>query len=106
MTRKKMRADEIAESYIKHGFKPEIVACGAQMAYEMEMDLRAMKWALDRIIEFLEDAEKHNYFTGTLHIAKDELVKRISTYSCPSNLKDQYKTKDNCPLKKDCKCIA
>ena len=103
---KKYRIEAIAEAYTKDGlFKPEIVAYGNQILYEMEKDLNAMKWALNRIDEFLKVAEVKGYFTGTLYIAKDELLKRISKYSCPSNLKDEYKTKENCPLKDGCKCL-
>lgn len=101
---KNYRAEEIADRYIEHGFNPEIVACGKQMLYEMQMDLRAMRWALKRITEFLEVAEENKYFVGTLHIAKDELLKRISEYSCPNSLKDHLKTAENCPLKDKCKC--
>lgn len=104
--KKQYRIDAIAEAYTKDGlFNPEIVAYGSQILYEMEQDLYAMKWALNRIDEFLQVASKHNYFTGTLHIAKDELLKRISKYSCPSNLKDEYKTIENCLLKEKCKCL-
>ena len=36
---------------------------------------------------------------------KNELLNRIATASCPSNLKDEYKTINNCPLKDKCKCL-
>ena len=104
--KKQYRIEAIAEAYTKDGlYKPERVAYGNQILYEMEQDLNAMKWALNRIDEFLGVANKHNYFTGTLHIAKDELLKRISKYSCPSNLNDEYKAIENCPLKENCKCL-
>lgn len=102
----KYRVEAIAEAYAKHGiFKPEMVTYSNQVMYEMQEDLNAMKWALNRINEFLQVAEKYDYFTGTLDIAKDELLNRISKYSCPSNLKDEYKTIKNCPLKEKCKCF-
>ncbi len=102
----KYRIEEIADAYTKDGlFKPEIVAYGNQILYEMEKDLSAMKWALERICDFLKVANERNLFTGTLHIAKDELLKRISKYSCPANLKDKYKTKERCPLGDGCKCL-
>jgi hypothetical protein len=103
-----MRSKEIKESYIKHqglwSDESTLFAIGNQLAYEWEEDFKAMKWALCRIDEFLKVAKEKGFFTGTLDIAKEELVNRISKYSCPSNLKDQFKTKDNCPLGEKCKC--
>ncbi len=102
-----MRSKDIKEDYIKTKlFKEELFTIGDQMAYEWEQDFRAMKWALNRLKDFLDVANKNGHFTGTLNIAYSELVNRISKYSCPSNLKDQYKTKDNCPAGDNCKCCA
>ena len=104
-----MRHDDIRKKYTRHGGMwrddNKLFAVGEQMQYEWEQDFIAMRWALERIINFLEVAQKNDYFTGTLHIAKEELLNRISKYSCPSNLKDEYKTKEKCPLKDGCKCL-
>ena len=105
-----MRHDDIRKQYTRHGGawndENPLFAVGEQMQYEWERDFIAMKWALERIDHFLQVAKKHDYFTGTLHIAKDELLTRISKYSCPVNLKDEYKTKEKCPLGDSCKCLA
>lgn len=105
-----MRHDDIRKQYTRHGGawndENPLFAVGEQMQYEWERDFIAMKWALERIDHFLQVAKKHDYFTGTLHIAKDELLTRISKYSCPANLKDEYKTKERCPLGDGCKCLA
>lgn len=104
-----MRHDDIIKQYTRHGGawndENEIFKVGEQMQYEWERDFIAMKWALERIDDFLRVAEQHKYFTGTLHIAKDELFNRISKYSCPLLLKDEHKTKEKCPLKDFCKCL-
>lgn len=105
-----MRSDDIKKQYTSHeGLwtdENKLFNVGEQMRYEWEQDFNSMRWALKRICEFLEVAEKHNYFTGTMYIAKDELVNRISKYSCPSLLKDECKTKEDCPLSDNCKCLV
>ena len=105
-----MRHDDIRKQYTRHGGawndENPLFAVGEQMQYEWQKDLSAMKWALERICDFLNVANERNLFTGTLHIAKEELLKRISKYSCPANLKDEYKTKERCPLGDGCKCLA
>lgn len=107
--RKSMRHENIRAKYTRHGGnwndENPLFAVGDQMQYEWNRDFIAMKWALERIVDFLRVAEKYNHFTGTLHIAKDELINRISEYSCPSLKKDEYKTKENCPLGENCKCL-
>ena len=104
-----MRHKDVIEKYTRHkGLwtdENSLFAVGEQAAYEWQLDFQAMKWALERIINFLEVAKKHDYFTGTLQIAKYELLNRIASASCPSNLKDEYKTINNCPLKDKCKCL-
>lgn len=104
-----MRSKDVKESYTKVGGmwnnENKLFCIGDQMAYEWEQDFRAMKCALKRLKDFLEVANKQNHFTGSLNIAYNELVNRISKYSCPSNLKDEYKTKENCPLGDNCKCL-
>jgi hypothetical protein len=104
-----MRHDDIRKKYTRNGGlwndKNTLFVIGEQMQYEWERDFIAMKWALERIDDFLQVAKKHDYFTGTLHIAKEELLKRLSEYSCPMNLKDEYKTKERCLLKDSCKCL-
>ncbi len=105
-----MRHDDIRKKYTQHGGawndENPLFAVGEQMRYEWERDFIAMIWALERIDNFLQVAKKHDYFTGTLHIAKEELIKRLSEYSCPMNLKDEYKTKGRCLLKDGCKCLV
>jgi len=103
------RAKAIAEKYLKSGmFKPEIVAFGDQIAYEMEMDKRAMVEAISRLTEYLEYRNRikdtHTFGDHDCDNALQILVKRVSEYSCPNGLKDEYKTKENCPLKDKCKC--
>ena len=104
-----MRYNDIRKQYTKHGGlwtdENKLLLVGEQMQYEWEQDFNTMLWALKRIDEFLKVAKENNYFTGTLHIAKEELLNRISKYSCPSNLKHEYKTIENCPLKENCKCL-
>ena len=104
-----MRHDDIKKQYTLHGGawndENPLFAVGEQMQYEWQNDLLAMKWALERIDDFLKVANERNLVTGTLHIAKEELLNRISKYSCPSNLKDEYKTKERCPLGDGCKCF-
>ena len=101
-----MRSQNVKDSYVKAGWHDDskVLEIGNQMSYEWEQDLIAMKWALQRITEFLEVAREKKYFTGTLEIAQRELLNRISEYSCPSNLKKEYRTVENCPLKQKCKC--
>ncbi len=104
-----MRSQDVKNSYVETGVwnnESESLKIGSQMAYEWEQDFNAMKWALKRISEFLEVAKKNNHFTGTLHIAQRELLVRMGEYSCPSNLKEQYKKVENCPLKEKCKCCV
>lgn len=107
---RKYRVEAIAESYLKTGlFKPELVAYGNQILYEFEQDFIAMKWALYRMQEFLrckkEYQREHVAGDNDIEIGFSELLKRISEYSCPNIKKDKYKTKENCPLGNECKCL-
>jgi hypothetical protein len=102
----KYRIQEIANHY--PSFSPEIVAYGQQILYEVEQDLIAMKFALSRMKDFLEYHEKQEVkpiHFNTIKIGFDDLLKRVSEYSCPHNLKDHLRKKENCPLKDNCKCI-
>jgi hypothetical protein len=107
---RKYRVEAIAESYLKTGvFKPELVAYGNQILYEFEQDFIAMKWALYRMQEFLRCKEKYkrDFVSGDndIEIGFRDLLKRVSEYNCPNMKKDEYKTKENCPLGNDCKCL-
>lgn len=107
---RKYRVEAIAESYLKTGlFKPELVAYGNQILYEFEQDFIAMKWALYRMQNFLECKQKypreHVAGDNDIEIGFRDLLKRVSEYNCPSMKKDEYKTKENCPLKDKCKCL-
>jgi len=107
---RKYRVEAIAESYLKSGlFKPELVAYGNQILYEFEQDFIAMKWALYRMQEFLRCKEKypreHAAGDNDIEIGFRDLLKRVSEYNCPNMKKDEYKTKENCPLKDKCKCL-
>ena len=107
---RKYRVEAIAESYLKSGlFKPELVAYGNQILYEFEQDFIAMKWALYRMQEFLRCKEKypreHVAGDNDIEIGFRDLLKRVSEYNCPNMKKDEYKTKENCPLKDKCKCL-
>ena len=101
------RIQEIAKSY--PSFKPEIVAYGQQILYEMEMDLKAMKQAISYLSEYIEYRkgvkDTHTFGDNSCDQALELLVKRVSEYSCPNNKKEEYKTKTNCPLKENCKCL-
>lgn len=100
------RIQEIAKSY--PSFKPEIVAYGQQILYEMEQDLRAMKWAISRMKEFIDYHEKQEVkpsHYSTIKIGYDDLLKRVSEYSCPNSLKTELRNKSNCPLNENCKCL-
>ena len=106
-----MRSTEVKESY-KSGFTSEKdLSIGDQMAYEWEQDFIAMKWAISYLSEYFEYRNKtkttpHTFGDNTANQAFDVLLKRVSKYSCPSNLKDKYKTKEKCPLGDACKCCA
>lgn len=101
------RLESIAQSYLKTGlFVPEKLAYGSQILYEVEQDNIAMKWALERMKEFL-DANKDEQPTHKkymmIDIAYRDLLKRVSEYNCPSLLKDQHVTQEKCPLGNLCK---
>jgi hypothetical protein len=107
---RKYRVEAIAESYLKTGlFKPELVAYGNQILYEFEQDFIAMKWALKRMQSFLEckkgSKRKHIAGDNDIEIGFRDLLKRVSEYSCPNMKKEEYKTKENCPLGNECKCL-
>lgn len=101
------RIQEIAKSY--PSFNPEIVSYGQQILYEMEMDLKAMKQAISYLSEYIkyrsEIKDTHTFGDNACNQALELLVKRVSEYSCPNTKKEQFKTKENCPLKENCKCI-
>jgi hypothetical protein len=103
----KYRIQQIAKSY--PSFKPEIVAYGDQILYEMEMDLKAMVQAISYLSEYIEYRKgiknTHTFGDNTCNQALELLIKRVSVYSCPNNKKEQFKTKTNCPLKENCKCL-
>ena len=102
---KKYRIEQIAESY-SNVCNKELLTYGSQILYEMEQDLTAMKWALSRMKEFIEaNEDKHLPNFDLLKIGYKELLKRVAEFSCPSNLKEQYKTKEKCPLKSECRCV-
>lgn len=94
-----MRHDDVKKSYTQIGGlwdnENSMFQIGSQMKYEWEQDFIAMKQAVDYLL---------NGGVQGKNFAFDVLVKRISEYSCPSNLKEQYKTKEKCPLKHKCKC--
>lgn len=105
MKMKKYRIEQIAESY-SNTCNKELLYYGSQILYEMEQDLTAMKWALSRMKDFIEaNEDKHFPNFDLLKIGYKELLKRVSEFSCPSNLKYQYKTKEKCPLKSECRCV-
>lgn len=98
-----MRSDDIKMAY-NGVIKESALTVDDQMAYEWEKDFTTMQWALKRISEHLEVCKENGYWAGSLCIAKEELLNRISKYSCPNLLKTEYKTKKNCPLGGACKC--
>lgn len=98
-----MRSDDIKMAY-KGLIKESALTVDGQMAYEWERDFSIMQWALKRVSEHLEVCKEKGHWAGSLYIAKEELLNRISKYSCPSLLKPEYKTKENCPLGDACKC--
>jgi len=95
-----MRHDDIREKYTRHGGfgsdDNKLFEVGDQMAYEWERDFVAMRWAIEYLLSGGESGKQ---------LALDILLKRVSEHSCPSNKKDEYKTKENCPLKVMCKCV-
>lgn len=102
----KKRVDNIKDSYAKAGvFKADVIAYSDQLRYEVEQDLIAMKWALYRMGEFLRVKKEtgRDFVPGDneIEIGYQELLKRISEYSCPNMRKDG----SQCPLKeKKCSC--
>lgn len=102
---KTKRVEAIAKRYTKSGvFKPEIVQYGNQILYEVEQDLNAMKWAikyLQRYIEYINTKGHPLETFGDMSCknALDVLVKRVSKYSCPNNMKSGKE----CPLAAECK---
>lgn len=104
------RAEKIAEQYTKDGlFKPEIVAYGNQILYEMEMDKRAMVTAIMYLTSYLEYRSKHkavhSFGDHDADLALQHLVKRVLIYSCPNPLKEHLRTPENCPAKSECTCF-
>ena len=94
-----MRYEDVRQKYTRHG-KPwtdenKLFVVGEQMAFEWEKDFIAMKQAIDYLL---------NGGVQGKNFAFNVLVKRISESSCPSNLKEHLRTKENCPLKDKCKC--
>lgn len=108
----KYRAEAIAETYLKTGlFKPDVVAYGNQILYEMEQDKIAMVQAIGYLMEYVEYRAEtkqtpHTFGDQNCNFALDLLIKRVSKYSCPNNLKEHLRTKENCPLKEQCKCAV
>lgn len=103
------RIQEIEKSYLKTGcFNPKIVAYGSQILYEMEQDKIAMVEAISYLTDYVKYRKsiKETATGGELNcdFALDVLLKRVSKYSCPNALKKHLRTKENCPLKGDCKC--
>ena len=94
-----MRYEDIRKKYTRHGGlwtdENKLFAVGEQMQYECEQDFIAMKWAIDYLM---------NGGLSGPYLALRVLLNRVSEHSCPSNLKDEHKTKDKCPLKNNCKC--
>lgn len=104
------RVQQVAESYLKTGlFKPDLVSYGNQILYEMEMDLKAMVQSISYLSEYIEYRkgikDTHTFGDNSCNQALEILVKRVSEYSCPNNKKEHFKTKTNCPLKDNCKCL-
>lgn len=102
------RIEEIAKSYTV--LKPQAVAYGNQILYEMEKDLEAMVQAISCLSEYIEYRKRtkespHTVGDNSCNQALELLVKRVSEYSCPNDKKQEYKTLDNCPLKEKCKCL-
>lgn len=103
----KYRNKAIANFY--KSLNPELTVCGEQLSYEIQEDLNAMKIVLFRLQGFIEEYENREDrppFYHSIEIGYRDLLNRVSKYSCPNNKKDEYKTKENCPLKDKCKCIG
>ena len=94
-----MRYEDIRRKYTRHGGlwtdENKLFAVGEQMQYEWEQDFIAMRWAIDYLV---------NGGKSGPQLALNVLLKRVSEFSCPCNLKDEYKTSEKCPLKNNCKC--
>jgi len=98
-----MRHEDIERKYSHTVFVDrEIFKVGDQAAYEWEQDLTAMKWALQRMGEFLRIKKE----TGRTFVPGDnaiesgyrELLNRITKYSCPNMMKSG----EDCQLKDYC----
>lgn len=101
MQEKRNRAKQIAESY-KNVFPNAKLHIPNQMAHEWDEDLRAMKWALNRMFESIEYYRKrdgHEYHL--LRIGFNELAERVSKYNCIKMKKDEYP----CEYEKKCICL-
>lgn len=96
------RIQQIAKSY--PSFKPEIVAYGDQILYEMEMDLKAMVQAISYLSEYIEYRKSirdtHTFGDNTCNQALELLIKRVSIYSCPNNKRNSLKQKLTVRLKR------
>jgi hypothetical protein len=109
-----MRSKDIKESYTKVGGlwndENKLFSIGDQMNYEWEQDFIAMKRAIEYLQKHLEYRQKNDslktFGDHNCNLALHELLKRACMYSCPSNLKDEFKTIEKCPLKENCKCCA
>jgi len=98
---RRKRARQIAESY-KNVFQNAKLDIPNQMAHEWDEDLRAMKWALNRMFESIEhyrnrDGQEYHL----LRIGFNELAERVSKYNCIKMKKDEYP----CDYGKDCRCL-
>ena len=106
---KRYRIENIADSYNKVLKDKSSVAYGDQILYEMEKDLKAMRWALEYMDEFLKANKRQNTNPpgiDLIRMAFKDLLKRVSEYSCPMNQKDEYKTKEKCYLGEKCMCLS
>ena len=94
-----MRYEDIRKKYTRHGGlwtdENKLFAVGEQMQYEWEQDFIAMRWSIDYLVNGGKSGPR---------LELNVLLKRVSEFSCPCNLKDEYKTSEKCPLKNNCKC--
>lgn len=95
------RAKQVADSY-KKVFPNADLEVPNQMAHEWDEDLRAMKWALNRMKETIDyykqkDGKEHHL----LRIGFDELANRVSKYNCIKMKKDKYP----CDYGDECPCL-
>jgi hypothetical protein len=85
----------------KEIYEGDIEQDGGRIFYNESIAAFQIDYGGDVDIADMEDVDKWMVVSGNIYESPELL--NPSEYSCPSNKKQKYKTKENCPLKEDCK---